>query len=335
VGCSPVETLHRELARQTGGACELVSPNENAADAIVRMFHRLRGAAATDVHVDWCADAEPAWQSDPPRALYNGETVHLFAQFATPPSRPPQLRWKAGDAAHTLSAQTLSSVSDDSLPRLAGAKRLDETGTEAQRKKLALRYQLISAQTNLFLVHVRDAAEKAGSLPTLHQVPQMLAAGWGGIGTVSEKMNVSCDILVHPCLPCPTPPVHYNSISHCEILEDAAKEAQPTLQHILVETFLRLALHTTDFAAIVAQLSTAVDADTIDCIAAIARQTDVSEEDVWAVLLDYLIQSPDLSHLTPSRQATRLLHVRLKAISRKKRKAITATRDFSSLCSDA
>jgi hypothetical protein len=101
---------------------------------------------------------------------------------------------------------------------------------------------------------------------------------------------------------------------------------------MLVEKFSRLALHTTDFAAIVAQLSTAAGADTTARITAIARQTAASEEDIWAVLLDCLIQSPDLSYFTPSHQATRLLRVRLKAISRKKRKAIVATHDFSSLC---
>jgi hypothetical protein len=323
------------------------------------------------VHVDWYADAEPIWQSSPPRALYDGETVHLFAQFATPPSHPPQLRWKTGDAAHTLNAQTLSSVSDDSLPRLAGAKKLDEAGTKAQREALALRYQLVSTQTSLFLVHVRDAAEKAGTLPTLHQVPQMLAAGWGGMGTVmnelkdtaqrtrggmgavwedakvyfkkvSQKAPARKAAAYHPSpanapspAPCYKKPAFAGKAPHRPTtftLGEAAEETRVILRHMLVETFSKAALHTTDFAAIVAQLSTAVDADTIDCIAAIARQTAASEEDVWAMLLDYLIQSPDLSHLTPSRQASRLLRKRLKAMPPETQQAITATRDFSSLC---
>ncbi|MDR2673465.1 MAG: VIT and VWA domain-containing protein [Opitutaceae bacterium] len=192
VGSAPAETLHRELAEKTGGACELVSPNENIADAIVRMFHRMRGGAAVRVRVDWGA-AAPLWQSAPPRALYDGETVHLFAQFARPPEQAPQLCWEAGGAAHSLRAGTISAApaSGDSLPRLAGAQRMAEAASDTEKEALALQYQLVSEHTNLFLVHVREGRDKAAGLPDLRQVPQMLAAGWGGAGTV--RNSIRCD----------------------------------------------------------------------------------------------------------------------------------------------
>ena len=44
VGAAPNEALARQLAERTGGACEFVSPNEDAEAAIVRMFQRMREA---------------------------------------------------------------------------------------------------------------------------------------------------------------------------------------------------------------------------------------------------------------------------------------------------
>ena len=432
VGGSPAETLHRKLAEQTGGACELVTPNENAADAIVRMFHRLRATAAVDVQVDWGAGVKPLWQSALPRALYDGETIHVFAQFAKPPPRPPQLLWKTkgkSGAAHTLRAQTLTAVLGDSLPRLAGAKQLDEAGTDAQRKKIAMRYQLVSEQTNLFLLYVRAEKDKAGSLPTLHQVPQMLAAAWGGMGTVRDseimcsrgRTEIVCDQepVIRPALVYCKSPVccdrayapapadmndkiralirqareqgclTYDDISEAlpesvdnqedienvlaildsldiEVIEvdqieefkqqkeNATRKAQTTrrkpapftldkavkephamLRNTLVHNFSLSALLGFNFKGIVAKLAAIAGAGTVSRVAAIARQTSASEEDVWAVLLDYLTQSSAKSRLTTGYHAKRILRERLKTIPPKTRQAIIASRDFASLCASA
>lgn len=351
VGSSPAENLLRELAEQTDGACEMVAPNENTANAIVRMFHRLRNATAVDVRVDW--GAKPVWQSAPPHALYDGETVHIFAQFAKLPSHPPRLRWEAAGTAHTLNAQNLSIISDDSLPRLAGAKKMNETGTDNLRKKLAMTYQLVSAQTNLFLVHIRASEDKAGSLPMLHQVPQMLAAGWGGTGAARGKQimcgKVACKISAAPAQYAPE---YYNPESHhtqpvvrkCApvkslksvafTLDEAREVARATSTPIpgnkLVENFSALALNYTNFAAIIARLSAIADANAVSYIADIARKTNAASEEVWAVLLDNLIKA-EQAHFTPSRQAVRLLRQRLKSISKTMRQAIIATSEFKVL----
>jgi hypothetical protein len=53
--------------------------------------------------------------------------------------------------------------------------------------RLALNYQLLSRWTN-FLV-IAERADKAEDLPELHQVPQMLAAGWGGTAQVRSGVR--------------------------------------------------------------------------------------------------------------------------------------------------
>lgn len=41
-------------------------------------------------------------------------------------------------------------------------------------------------------MHVRED-KKVEGLPALQQVPQMLAAGWGGVGTVTATIATRCD----------------------------------------------------------------------------------------------------------------------------------------------
>jgi hypothetical protein len=56
--------------------------------------------------------------------------------------------------------------------------------SHAQALELALTYQLVTDQTNLILVHVREEGTKAEGLPELDKVTHMQAAGWGGAGSV-------------------------------------------------------------------------------------------------------------------------------------------------------
>jgi hypothetical protein len=73
------------------------------------------------------------------------------------------------------------------LSRIAAALRLRDMTSAQDREALAMQYQLVSSETNLILVHERAEAEKAEDLPELHQVRPMLAAGWGGHGTVAVQ----------------------------------------------------------------------------------------------------------------------------------------------------
>ena len=45
----------------------------------------------------------------------------------------------------------------------------------------------MSEWTNYLVIHVREEADKADGLPDLVKVPQVLAAGWHGIGTVHDQ----------------------------------------------------------------------------------------------------------------------------------------------------
>jgi Ca-activated chloride channel homolog len=183
VGSAPNEALAREVAERTGGACEFVAPNEDAEAVIVRMFRRLREAPKRVARVEW--PVAPTWEAPLPVALFSGDSLHLLAGFATPPSGDVRVvvsGLTGGDV--TLTARLAPALAHAVLPRLAAARRLAALDAE-EAGALAERYQLASAHTSFVVVEVRDAAAKAAGLPKVAKVPQMLAAGWGGTGDVT------------------------------------------------------------------------------------------------------------------------------------------------------
>lgn len=191
VGAAPAEPLARQLAERTGGACEFVTPGEDAEAAIVRMFRRMRETPKHVARVEW--PATPLWEAPLPPAVFAGDTLHLIAGFARAPVGTACVV-VAGDAGgdRRLESVLAGPVEHEVLPRLVAAKRL-ATLPEEQATALAERYQLASRWTNYIVVHLRDAEGRATALPELRAVPQMLAAGWGATAACDARLlSVAC-----------------------------------------------------------------------------------------------------------------------------------------------
>jgi hypothetical protein len=133
--------------------------------------------------------------------VFAGDTLHLCAGFASRPTGEVCLGVR--DAAGGWTRKHLpigdAPLADDLLPRLAAARRLAgldrETATE-----LAVRYQLATRYTSFVVVAERAAGEKQDALPETLAVAQMLAAGWGGHGTVR---TLSVSARAYEALPTP------------------------------------------------------------------------------------------------------------------------------------
>ena len=191
VGSAPADSLLQELAEQTGGACELVSPNEDMASAIARMVFKMRSCTPTGFDVVWpCATT---WASPLPKSLFPGETVHLFAITQTKPTHGPTLRFGESSVIQT-SGEAVNDITDHdnaniTLPRLAAARRLHTITDDQAAIDLALRYQLVTDNTNLFMVVERAADDKAQGLPQSHTIKHMLAQGWGNVGDIAADYS--------------------------------------------------------------------------------------------------------------------------------------------------
>jgi Ca-activated chloride channel family protein len=197
VGSAPAESLLRELAKDSGGACEFVTPREDMRGAVDRLITRMRSAQEVRFAIKWNAiedkHKDHEWASTLPPQLIDGETVHLYARLPAKTESPPVLICKTlvkDEEQEVSSAKPLSITWDTEgiVSRLCAAAQIGEL-TEGKAdtklaKSLAVKYQLVTQHTNFFLVHERAEESKAEGLPKLQQVAQMQAAGYGGYGSI-------------------------------------------------------------------------------------------------------------------------------------------------------
>ena len=208
VGSSPAEPVLRRLALATGGACEFATPGEKLEAAAARMLDRMRQVPLSNVRFEWSGGA-PAWQVASMTGVFDGDTVTAFAGLQDP-AHAATVRLLADEpSGRTITlaiAEGAAAMAGDGLCRLAASHRL-AAAPEPEVVRLALRYQLMSRHTNCILTHVRAEGEKADGEVTLHKVPSMLAAGWGGMGTL--KASYSQDIACMS-MPAPESPVRFS-----------------------------------------------------------------------------------------------------------------------------
>lgn len=177
IGHAPAENLLRRLAEETGGACELVAPAEDVERAITRMFLRIGQSPASQVRVTWPGTVD--WEVPPSQALFDGETLHVFARFAARPAGEAKLSYMLPGGVARVASVALPDVEGGAsdLPRMAAAAMLPSVD-ESEATTVAVRYQLVTEHTNCVLVHERAAGERAADLPQLASVRQMIAPGW-------------------------------------------------------------------------------------------------------------------------------------------------------------
>lgn len=189
VGSATAESLLRNLADQTGGACEFVSPNENMSAAMMRLFHRMRLGQASKLDIEW--GMEPIWSSPLPNMLVPDEVAHIYAKLSTAPSETVAINCTTPIGQTSRQFVDLASTSTTPITRLVGAAQFNATADRDERAALALQHELVSEYTNYLLVYQRAEDAKAQGLPALQKTPQMLAAGWGGSSGVTK---VSCSM---------------------------------------------------------------------------------------------------------------------------------------------
>lgn len=189
VGSSPAEAVLRRLAEATGGACEFATPGEALEAAAQRMLARMRQQPYRQPRVDW--GRAPGWEVPLPNALFGDETVLAVAGFEghIVDMAPVRLlaEGEGGSPVEVARVRATMPAEGDDLARVLAARRLPTLPAD-EALELALRHQLLTDQTHCVLVNVRDESDKAKQAPQMHRVRSMLAAGWGGSGSVLACM---------------------------------------------------------------------------------------------------------------------------------------------------
>ena len=190
VGSSVSEGFVRAIAEETGGACELVSPREEMEEKIVRHFKRIYLPKAEDIKIIW-PDGAKTMIPEEIKSVYDGDTVYAFARFQERPAGAVRMDISSENG-HAFSEEVKvaqgTEISTDNIPgtiaRLAAHEEMMGQTDAIKSLDIAIRYQLMSKYTNCLVIDTRADSEKAKDMPVLRKVPQMLAAGWGGTGTV-------------------------------------------------------------------------------------------------------------------------------------------------------
>lgn len=202
IGSSVSEGLLRRLAMQTGGSCEFVAPGEAVGPGIERLFQRMRSPAIQDARIEWPKGCQLHAASDLPMSIFDGDDVTVFARLKAPAAgtfagKVRLLgRLEEGAAEVCLAELESAFIADESntLARRAASQRywqLHKQGLEVpavlkkQLPGLAEKYQLVTPDTSLILVKHRAGAEQVSEMPELRNVRSMLAAGFGGVGSVT------------------------------------------------------------------------------------------------------------------------------------------------------
>jgi Ca-activated chloride channel family protein len=203
IGSAVAEGLLRRLAEDTGGSCEFVVGGEHVSPAIQRLFHRLRSPSVQQARIEWPENCAVRATSELPASIFEGDDITVFAQLKSTQTEALTSKVRLlGRIADTqeeicLAEFTPALVSDDAstLARLAANQRYwqlrkgsenSSTVATEELRALAEKYQLVTDDTSLILVKQREAHELAQEMPRLKAVNSMLAAGWGGHGSVED-----------------------------------------------------------------------------------------------------------------------------------------------------
>lgn len=183
IGSAVAQDVVQKLADDTGGACELVSPTEDMSARIYRHFNRMHQPQMEALDIRW--PVQPQWVSQPERACFAGDSYTVFAGFEEAPTGVAVAAFKlAGQPATEFEIPLLhEDISADAIVRLGVKQHLPRV-PQVHRQDWAVKYQLMTDQTDYLIKVERTEGEKADDFPELQVQPQMLPAGWGGTSSV-------------------------------------------------------------------------------------------------------------------------------------------------------
>ncbi len=203
IGLSPAESLLRELAEATGGACEWVAAPREISGAMVRMSERLGAQRVNRLRLQWPSPCDPEWQSVLPATVFDGDTLLVHARFRKPVTGQIRLLGVPEDGADEIclgEVPVISGGDPDVLMRVIAASEARALLRRGERKQaliLSLEHRLLNELTAAVMVLERADGEKCDDLPRQVVIRQMMPAGWGGVGIVCHHF-ISASVMDMP-----------------------------------------------------------------------------------------------------------------------------------------
>jgi Ca-activated chloride channel family protein len=163
----------------------------------------MHSARASNLRVEWPDVLDLVWEQQPQGYAFENDVFNVAAFVKTPAKRTAfktaklwgQLENQPEEVLMGEAALSYTESITNTLARLTAHAQYSELlGEKAQhhgasqtenRQLLAVKYRLITDETNFVLVHERAGGDKAEEMPVAHKVAQMHPAGHGGVGTIS------------------------------------------------------------------------------------------------------------------------------------------------------
>jgi len=183
VGAAPRDAFLRDLAEATEGRCQIVTPGESLPAAVDPVLQRLRLPTVEAIAVRW--PAPTSWTMQWPQRPLPGETVFLYAGFESACEGPVEVEIGLGKDTSRIAAPVRTAYLGGGPLRSVVASERIRSGHFVDPVAAAVDYQLVTEWTSLVAVAQRAAGDKAGSMPLLARVEQMIPAGWGGTGALA------------------------------------------------------------------------------------------------------------------------------------------------------
>lgn len=181
IGAAPAAEQIHALANATGASAEFLTPNEEFSGAMERMVSRMHFAERVEVEINW--GSNPDWQVPDAVSAWPGERVTVFVRMPHPSS--VSVLVGTSDPVDTPVAECT-----DDVVRLGWSRYIDdcvrhgETNDALTARSAAL--GLVNQLTSMVMLDPQHV-EVGGDSPELYKVPQMLAAGWGGSGSLVRE----------------------------------------------------------------------------------------------------------------------------------------------------
>lgn len=173
IGHAPSDSDLQLLAKQTGGFCETVTPNERIDKAMERIARRLQSQTAQQVALSF-GNAVVAWE-DGYVPTYSGDT----SLVVTVTDRAADASFRADDYEQTLPPVSMPAALTEDFVRTLAAKRIDSMTGESQTK-WAVKHQLVAPGTALVAIAAHEADAKVKGQAVKAVVMQEMAYGYGG-----------------------------------------------------------------------------------------------------------------------------------------------------------
>ena len=166
VGLTPGDEALGRIAERSGGWCQFVQPAEPIADILERTVESLRSLTMSTRATVECSPAPDAFET-PALAL---DHIRHWAWA----------HWNSADAAADAFFTAKGEVfpcerrEDEALMKLAAYRRIQALAQDADAaRSIALRYGLLTEETDFLMVSERSEAEKTDGLPGYIHLPQM------------------------------------------------------------------------------------------------------------------------------------------------------------------